>query len=520
MVKRPSISHVNLLLLIVLGLQASNVLFFWLPNYVRMILNQALFILLPAFIYLRWAGLPVRETLQWRWPGWKIAGLSFVIGAGLYPLAIYSADLYQALLGYTLPEMPELIPSTPFEALLAFVAFAVMAPICEEVLFRGIVQNAYAHWGPLRVILFVGLLFMAFHLALLQGLSIIPLVLVLGFVYWRTASLPASMLTHFGANVLAALVITQRVWIQSAGEVILAFPTAIAGLGLVLLSLGLLVRLTRPAPPPDAPVTERGWLARSWPLLAALPIWLIFIGLEVFVGYSPELFAQPVVLNPLPWVETQTWHYQIYNVIDDPIGEATCTLAPETQAVTLTCWQDQQEYEVQVERSYWYSQALVGERMVRWDRESYAPLLDLSDFEAQVIQWMLAEQAITVEATHADAEMETWVEPLPLLAQDTLVTASGIWPWQLAALTFEEGVTARLLHLSPNVWRQATQDSGPVLETMLVKVIGVEAVETTFGSQDAWRVEVGEREIAWYTTTAPRTLLRYFNGMDTWVWSP
>jgi len=65
-VKRPAIKQVNLLLLIVIGLQASNLLFAWLPTYVRLILNQGLFILLPTLIYLRWAKLPVRQTVKWR----------------------------------------------------------------------------------------------------------------------------------------------------------------------------------------------------------------------------------------------------------------------------------------------------------------------------------------------------------------------------------------------------------------------------------------------------------------------
>lgn len=64
--RRPPISHVNRLFLIVLGLQASNLFLAWLPPYVRLILNQALFILLPTLIYLRLADLPLREVLPWR----------------------------------------------------------------------------------------------------------------------------------------------------------------------------------------------------------------------------------------------------------------------------------------------------------------------------------------------------------------------------------------------------------------------------------------------------------------------
>lgn len=516
--KKLSLIQVNLLLFVVICLQASNLLFTWLPSFVRLTLNQALFILLPALIYLRWAKLPVRQTVKWRWPGGKTAVLSFLIGVGLYPMAIYSMVLFQALLGYSLPEMPDMIPKTQGEAFLAFIALAVMAPICEELLFRGVVQNAYAHQGPVRTIFFVGFLFVAFHLSLIQGLSIIPLALALGFVYWRTASLPASILTHFGANLSAALVLTSGVWVAGAEAFLLAPVTAVAGLMVALLALWLLTRITTPAPRPDAPVNKSGSrLAQGWPLLAALPVFLIFMGAEIIYGRIPELAAPPIALNLLPWDEPQTWRYEISNIIDDPIGHATCTLTPEQEVVTLVCAQEQEGYEVHLERSFWSSIPFIGTRTIQWQRDTYAPLQDSSHFEQRELAWTLAAKTITVEVTYLGMETRIAEEPLPLWAQNMLVTAQGIWPWQLAAISFEAGVTARLVHLAPDVWRPATQDMGPVLQTLAVKVIGLEEIKTPSGIREAWRVEVGPREVAWYDTAVPHSLLRYFNGMETWV---
>jgi membrane protease YdiL (CAAX protease family) len=515
--KRPTIKQANLLLLIVICLQASNLLLAWLPTYVRLILNQALFILLPTLIYLRWAKLPVRQTVKWRWPGGLTAVLAFLIGAGLYPLAIYLAHFFQAILGYSLPEIPGMIPATQMEALLALIALAIMAPICEEFLFRGVAQNAYAHHGPTRTILFVGFLFIAFHLSLLQGLSIIFLALALGFVYWRTASLPAAILTHVGANLMAAIVLTSGVWITGADAFLLAPATAVTGLLIALLSLWLLYRATTPSPQTPGPNPPRSRLAQGWPLLAALPIFLIFIGLEIFVGRSPELAAPPIALDPLPWEAPQTWHYEISNIIDEPIGHATCTLTPETAVVTLICEQEQEGYEVQEGQSYWFSIDYVGQRTVQWQRDSYAPVADLSDHEERLLHWELTNATITVEVTYSGIDTRVASEPLPLLAQDVLVTSGGSWPWQLTALTFEAGTMARLVHVAPDVWRPVTQDMGPVVQTVLVKVAGPEEIETPAGSRTAWRVEVGEREVAWYDTAVPHTLLRYFNGMETWT---
>ena len=517
MINRPIIKQVNLLLLVVILLQASNVFLAWMPTYIRLILNQFFFILLPALIYLRRAGLPVGKTVKWRWPGAKIALFSLFIGAGFYPLAAYSAHIFQTVFDYQLPEIPGMIPANHLEAFLAFIALAVMAPICEEVLFRGVSQNAYAHHGPARSIIFVGFLFVAFHLSLMQGLSIIPLALALGFVYWRTNSLPAAILTHFGANFMAVLVLTSGVWIAQAQTVLLSLPVAVGGLFLALASLWMLTRATVPDPQPGSPPVAESRLKRYWPLLVALPIFVVFVGAEVFISRSPELAVQPVALNPLPWDEPQTWRYQISNIIDEPIGEATCTLTPESDVVMLSCEQDQKGYEIQQGNSYWYSIDFTGTRTIRWQRETYVPISDIGDHTLRTLVWTLENSTITVETTYPEMERRILREPLPPLAQDSLVTAQGVWPWQLAALTFEAGAVSRLAHLSPDAWRPASNDNGPVVETMLVKISGPEKIETPSGTRNAWKVEVGKREVAWYAAENPTLLLRYFNSMETWT---
>ena len=64
--KRPSVYAVNILFLIVLCLQVVNFLFLEMPQFVRMILNEALFVLLPTLIFLRLMRLPFREMVRWR----------------------------------------------------------------------------------------------------------------------------------------------------------------------------------------------------------------------------------------------------------------------------------------------------------------------------------------------------------------------------------------------------------------------------------------------------------------------
>ena len=183
-----------------------------------------------------------------------------------------------------------------------------MAPLCEEFLFRGVIQPVYETRGPKWAVLFVGFLFIAFHLSLLQGLSIILLALALGYVNYRTRSLPASILTHFGANGLAALVITQGVFKTGIGQWIVSLPALVGGLLVAALATLALTWLTRrPAslvPPVEETAARRtharrpGWLAAGWPLLAAALIYFPVIGSEFIFSRSPEMTAPPLKVSP------------------------------------------------------------------------------------------------------------------------------------------------------------------------------------------------------------------------------
>ena len=95
---KSSLRAVNLLFLGMLCLELANAFFAWMPQYVRLILNEALFVFLPAYLYLRFTRQPIRERVRWRWPGWKVALLSLLIGAGLFVRSL--AEVRGLRLGY------------------------------------------------------------------------------------------------------------------------------------------------------------------------------------------------------------------------------------------------------------------------------------------------------------------------------------------------------------------------------------------------------------------------------------
>ena len=84
---------------------------------------------------------------------------------------------------------------------LVVLAIVVLAPIAEEVFFRGVVFNAWLREGGRRFA-FIGsaLLFAVIHVSLLSLLPIFALGLMLAWIYDRTGTLLAPIAMHATVN--------------------------------------------------------------------------------------------------------------------------------------------------------------------------------------------------------------------------------------------------------------------------------------------------------------------------------
>jgi membrane protease YdiL (CAAX protease family) len=525
---------VNLLFLLVLSLQTANAVFMWLPQYVRLSLNQALFVFLPAYLFLRLTRQPVKKRVRWNWPGWKIAFTAMVIGMGLYPLSAASAAVLTQVLGYTfLPVPPDVIPTTLLMSLLAVFAYAVMAPLCEEFLFRGVIQPVYEQRSGLWAVLFTGLLFIIFHLSLLQGLSIVLLALILGFVYHRTKSLQASILTHFGANFLAAVVITEGVFLTRA-QAILFTPGVIAGGAVAsLFALAVLIRLTRTR---DTTERKEGFLqeavsyhparaASFWPILPAAAIFFTLIGLEFITARSPEKLLPPLSLSPVPAAEVQHWSYQVRNIVDDYVGEGECSLRSTDTHASLVCSAQMQAYEVTIGRSYFASSGGTQEEHIQWRLQdgqavSGSTSINIPHMEYDYsLEWLYEVDGLEIKVFERGEEkdMSLDLDDTPLASDSSqLLVTNFTWPWQLSGMTFKQGEAGRAVYFRAHTWRPETQDSGPVARRTVIAVVGQEDVQTPAGTFRTWKVSLDDAQTAWYSMENPQMVVKMFNGSETW----
>lgn len=100
------------------------------------------------------------------------------------------------------------LPDTPFNAVLLFVAIAGIAPLLEEILFRGLVQTALAKRLPAwAAIAGASAIFAIVHMDYHAFPALMAMGAVFGILYHQTGSLRVNIAAHM-ANNAAALLLT------------------------------------------------------------------------------------------------------------------------------------------------------------------------------------------------------------------------------------------------------------------------------------------------------------------------
>ncbi len=100
------------------------------------------------------------------------------------------------------------IPRTPLNIVLGFSAIAILAPLVEELLFRGLLQRALGHKIPdFAAIAVASFVFAAIHL---QPYAIPPLMVLgaaFGYIYHKTGSLRINIILHAINNAVALMML-------------------------------------------------------------------------------------------------------------------------------------------------------------------------------------------------------------------------------------------------------------------------------------------------------------------------
>lgn len=140
-----------------------------------------------------------------------------------FPIVLFLSQLFEHLIYkvFHIQNLPDQIAvkflkstfETPSYFLLAILSIVVLAPLIEEMLFRGFLQSYIRrHLGAKQAIFITSVCFAMFHFATGQGLGnisiIIPLFvlsLFLGFLYEKQGSILAPMTLHASFNAISVI---------------------------------------------------------------------------------------------------------------------------------------------------------------------------------------------------------------------------------------------------------------------------------------------------------------------------
>jgi uncharacterized protein len=187
-----------------------------------------------------------RPDVGWRVAGWLVLALlvSFVVLSAVWSALAHPGEETKLIETLGSNEGPVLL-------ILSAALTCVVAPICEEFLFRGYIFTALRNWrGPLPAAVITGALFGGVHVGSAPALDLVPLA-ALGFglclLYRYSGSLYPCIVAHSLNNAVAFSSLESWSW-----QVPVLIVGALALIGAVVLAckrVGLIVPEPNVAPP-------------------------------------------------------------------------------------------------------------------------------------------------------------------------------------------------------------------------------------------------------------------------------
>lgn len=213
MIKRqsPTITQANIMFFITAVITLAGSAFFQprLGTGINLWINEYVYILFPPLLMAWINGWPVEKVYRFRKISARSKIISILSALTIWPLASAVSLIIRKFLDDKIGVLnsPGSASSSVYQNLLIIIGMVILAPVCEEILFRGFIQSAYESRSKKYGFVIAALIFGAYHI--LNGISeVIPasiLGLCMGFLVYKTGSLASSMLFHATANICAIL---------------------------------------------------------------------------------------------------------------------------------------------------------------------------------------------------------------------------------------------------------------------------------------------------------------------------
>ena len=489
----PSIFSVNLLYLVtillnlVLGSWMQSLNFTW-----GLIASEVLLFLLPTIVFLRLRRIPLKEGLRLRAIRPVIGVLCVLLGFSTYLLVVVIDGVMARLT--TIPGMPvsmeSIVPKGTLASIGLFIALAVVAPLCEEPLFRGVIQAAYERQRTVSsAIAIVALMFAFWHFQLSGLTGLLLEAFIFGYLAWRSGSIYASVLMHFGLNATsgANLLLSLN---TGKGLPFLSLPAAAAGLVLTVVLIYVFHRLApaREQPALVEQVRSRSWLWNYSPLAVVGLIYVAVIGQAFITG---KITLSQAGYNKVQIDQVIESRYQITDQAGDNLGEMNCRLTPEGSNIRLECTGNVRAYGIPTSGG----DIQDADHAIAWSATWNIDTMGLLDFSYErTYQEAGSNVLATVKDGRLVVETSAGRQEIALAPSDLVEYE---WAWRVNALKPQviTSIQAPFVHLL--WWDKQGGKSHPLLVIEVLQLYRDEPLDLPAGQFRAHRASLGDQS-AWY----------------------
>ena len=187
MIKRqsPTITQANIMFFITAVITLAGSAFFQprLGTGINLWINEYVYILFPPLLMAWINGWPVEKVYRFRKISARSKIISILSALTIWPLASAVSLIIRKFLDDKIGVLnsPGSASSSVYQNLLIIIGMVILAPVCEEILFRGFIQSAYESRSKKYGFVIAALIFGAYHI--LNGISEVIPASILGFAW-------------------------------------------------------------------------------------------------------------------------------------------------------------------------------------------------------------------------------------------------------------------------------------------------------------------------------------------------